>query len=190
MESSEKQQFRVRFGELEVEASGSEAFVTEMRAYADQLLSVVLPQPQIVEEPQMDTPTAPEESPQPPQPQPSVQPPPQPPQPQPHDHQDGKEESLVEFLGRVPNSAHLDKILAFGFFLEHRRSMAGFGIKEINDCYDEIREAKGNTAQCLLQLMKSGLLMKAKDQGAGGVTKCVLTRMGVNKIRSALGRPG
>lgn len=166
--------FRVRVGDVEVEASGPEQYVKEMKEYADKLVSTsltrlrtygALPQPK---ESPSSTPSEPSK---------------------PLSSSSGgtleKDESIVEFLERVPNKTHPDKILAFAYYLEKARSMPSFGVKEISECYDEAKEAKSNTAQYFFLLSKSGLIMKAKNQ-PGGATQYVLTRKGEGTIKKAL----
>ena len=99
----------------------------------------------------------------------------------------GKDESIAEFLERLPNKTHQDKILAFGYFLEKHRNADSFSVKEISDCYDEVKEAKSNTAAYFTLLVKSGLIMKAKNQPPGNPTQYVLTRKGETTIRSSIG---
>lgn len=97
-----------------------------------------------------------------------------------------KEESIAEFLERVPNKTHQDKIVAFAYFLEKFRNMESFGIKEINDCYDEVKEVKTNTAVYINLLLKSGLIMKAKNQPPSGAAQYVLTRKGESLIKEKI----
>lgn len=172
MDNESKFHFRIRVGDIEVEASGSEEYVKEIKEYAEQLLSTSLARMKTMG---ALTPTR-ESSPiasdysKPLESQPL-----------------GKDESLAEFLERLPNKTHQEKILAFGYFLEKNRAATSFGAKEINDCYDEVREAKSNTAQYLTLLVKSGLIMTAKNQVAGGANQYVLTRKGEKNIGESLG---
>jgi len=166
--------FRVRVGEIEVEASGPEQYVKEMKEYADRLVSSSLTRLKTygaISQPR--EPSSGQSS--------DAQKPPALPSGAPVD----KEESLAEFLERVPNKTHPDKILAFAYFLEKVRSQSSFGVKEISECYDEAKEAKSNTAQYFFLLSKGALIMKAKNQ-PGGATQYVLTRKGEKTITSAL----
>jgi len=175
MEENLKQyHFRVRVGDVEVEATGPEEYVKEIRSYAEKLISSMPPRTRtmgaISPSRELGVTSTPE----------IVK--------QPARHPLGKDESIVEFLERLPNRTHQDKILAFGYFLEKNRQVSSFGVKEINDCYDEVKEAKSNTAQYLALLVKSGLIMKAKVQQPGGPAQYVLTRKGETTIKEVLGQ--
>ncbi|MDO9300124.1 MAG: hypothetical protein Q7T89_02025 [Anaerolineales bacterium] len=172
MDNESKYHFRIRVGDIEVEASGPEGYVKEIREYADQLLSTSLASMKTMGAltPTKDTSLVVSDSTKTSQNQPL-----------------SKDESLVEFLERLPNKTHQEKILAFGYFLEKNRSIASFGAKEINDCYDQVREAKSNTAQYLTLLVKSGLIMSAKNQTTGNANQYVLTRKGEKNIDDSLG---
>jgi hypothetical protein len=165
--------FRIRVGEIEIEASGPEEYVNGIRAYAEQLVSTSFARLKTMGamSPPRESPSVPSEP---------VRPTVPPGQPL------GKDESLVEFLERLPNKTHQEKILAFGYFLEKNRDTVSFGVKEINDCYDEVKDAKSNTAQYFALLVKSGLIMRAKVQPTGGPTQYVLTRKGERAIEEAL----
>ncbi len=167
--------FRICVGEIEVEASGPEAYVKEMREYADKLVSssvsrlktlgAVIPTTEVSRLQSSESTQFPLK---------------------PGSADVAKEESIVEFLERLPNKTHLDKILAFAYYLEKGKKLPSFGVKEINDRYDEAKEAKSNTAQYFALLVKSGLIMKAKDQPEGGAAQYVLTRKGEKSVASSL----
>lgn len=175
MDEQSRFHFRIKVGDVEVEASGPEAYVMEVRAYAEQLVSsslvrtktmgAVTPVQDVYWTADAASPSS----------HTSVS----------TGHPLGKEESLVEFLERLPSRTHKDMILAFGYFLEKNRTIPNFGVKEINDCYDEVKEAKSNTAQYLALLLKSGLIMKAKVQN-GGATQYTLTRKGEKSINEVI----
>ena len=76
--------------------------------------------------------------------------------------------------------------MAFAYFLEKNREIESFGVKEINDIYGEVKEAASNTAQYFTYLVKSGLIMKAKNQPDIGAAQYVLTRKGEATIKNAL----
>lgn len=175
MENDQKLHFRVRVGDVEIEASGPEEYIKEIRAYAEQIVLSSLSRMKTFGaiSPKKDSSSfsgtenalssnirfgQPLE----------------------------KDESIAEFLERVPNKTHQDKIIAFAYYLEKNREIKTFGIKEINDCYDEIKEAKSNTAVYLNLLVKSGLIMKAKGQTPGGPAQYVLTRKGEKTINNAM----
>lgn len=174
MQEEKQFHFRIRVGEIEIEASGPEEYVKGVRTYAEQLVSTSLARIKTMGAitPSREPPSVASET-----VKPSV----------PLSHPLGKDESLVEFVERLPSRTHQDKILAFGYFLEKNRDAASFGVKEINDCYDEVKEAKSNTAQYFTLLIKSGLIMKGKVQPPGGPTQYVLTRKGEKAIQEALG---
>lgn len=165
--------YRIKFGEIEVEASGSEAFVKEIKAYSDELVknsatklrTMGAISPTISS--RIETTESPKEV---------VR--------QKITDDSIKEESLAEFLEQLPSKTHQEKILAFGYYLEKNRKMSNFGVKEINDCYDEVKEAKSNTAQYMALLIKSGLIMKSKNPGSGGSSQYTLTRKGENAIKN------
>jgi hypothetical protein len=171
MDNESKYHFRIRVGDIEVEASGPEEYVKEIKDYAEQLLSTSLARMKTMGAvtPVKDTTSVVYESNKVAGNQPL-----------------GKDESIVEFLERLPNKTHQEKILAFGYFLERNRSFPSFGAKEINECYDEVREAKSNTAQYLTLLVKSGLIMSAKTSTSGGANQYVLTRKGEKSIEESL----
>jgi len=176
MEKEQQFHFRVRVGEIEVEGTGPEEYVKEIRIYAEHLVSSSLTRMRTMGavSPQRDAgPTPDAENVR----QRAVS------QAQPLT----KEESIAEFLERLPNRTHQDKILAFAYFLEKNRGVESFGVKEINDCYDEVREAKSNTAQYFTYLLKSALIMKAREQPSGNATQYVLTRTGEATIRESIG---
>jgi hypothetical protein len=161
--------FRIRVGDVEVEASGPEEYVKSLKEYADQLISSSSSRMRTMGAVTPSTPSTSEQV---------KSTPPSTGQPL------GKDESIVEFLERLPNKTHQDKILAFGYFLEKNRATTSFGVKEINDCYEEVKEARSNTAQYLALLTKSGLIMKAKSQVPGSPSQYVLTRKGEKTIDS------
>lgn len=167
--------YRIKFGDIEVEATGSEEFVKEIKTFSEELLSNSLLKLKTLG---AVTPTSSSRT--------ESQEPTKESKPLTDDHS-LKEESLAEFLERLPSRTHQDKILAFGYYLEKVRSMASFGVKEINDCYDEVKEAKSNSAQYMVLLIKSGLIMKAKNTGQGGASQYVLTRKGEHTIKSQVG---
>lgn len=168
--------YRIKFGDIEVEASGSEEYVKEIKAFSEELLSQSLLRLKTLGAITATPTNRPEAS-------------------EPHNRDSRpliesgslKEESIAEFLERLPNRTHQDKILAFAYFLEKIRSIASFGVKEINDCYDEVKEAKSNTAQYMVLLIKSGLIMKAKTTGQAGSMQYVLTRKGEQTVKAQLG---
>jgi hypothetical protein len=176
METEQEYYFRLRVGEIEVEAAGPEEYVKDVRSYAEQFVAASLTRtktmgalsPQRETSAQAFTELSGESS-------------------LPISKTFDKDESIAEFLERLPSKTHQDKILAFGYFLEKNRGAKSFGVKEINDCYEEVREAKSNTAQYFTLLVKSGLMMKGKSQTAGGPTQYVLTRKGEAAIKGLLG---
>src|SRR5262249_54817941 len=178
MEEKKQMHFRIRVGEIEVEASGPDEYIKDVREYADKLVSSSLTRMRTLGAvaPQRDTVLAEQMSSEVESlTLPSTQ------------GELDKDESVAEFLERVPNRTHQDKILAFGYFLETNRNMDSFGIREINECYDEVKEAKSNTAQYFALLTKSGLIMRKKAGEGGGPTRYVLTRKGETTIRNGLG---
>lgn len=161
--------FRLKFGEIEIEASGSENYVREIKAYSDDLIKEVSLKSKTIGAVPVISRSQPNES---EKVYVAVS------------EKTVKEESIVEFLEQLPNKTHQDKILAFGYYLEKNRRLDSFGVKEINDCYEEVKEAKSNTAQYLALLVKSGLIMKAKNVGPGGSSQYTLTRKGESVIQT------
>jgi hypothetical protein len=168
--------FRIRVGEIEIEASGPEPYVKEVQSYAEQLVSSSLTRMRTMGaiSPSQREPESGSGNEVPKTLDPSTS------------EILGKDESIAEFLEHLPSKTHQDKILAFGYFLEKNRSTDSFSVKEINDCYDEVKEAKSNTAQYFTILVKSGLIMKAKNQPPGSATQYVLTRKGEATMRDAM----
>ncbi len=164
--------YRIKFGEIEIEASGTEEFVKEIKAYSDELVknssikskTIGAISPTASSRIETSEPTK--------EARPRIT------------DESIKEESLAEFLEQLPSKTHQEKILAFGYYLEKNRNISSFGIKEINDCYDEVKEAKSNTAQYFALLVKSGLIMKSKNIGSGGSSQYTLTRKGENSIKN------
>lgn len=167
--------FKIKFGDIEVEASGSEQYVKDIKTFSEELLSnslvnlktlgAVISSSNIkIDSSEQSKDVRPLEN-----------------------ETSLKEESIAEFLERLPSNTHQEKILAFGYYLEKVRSLQNFGVKEINDCYDEVRETKTNTAQYMALLTKSGLIMKAKVTGTGGSSQYLLTRKGEAAIKSQIG---
>lgn len=167
--------YRIKFGDIEVEATGSEEFVKEIKTFSEELLSNSLLKLKTLGAVTPTSSSRPENQESARESRPLT------------NDQSLKEESLAEFLERLPSRTHQDKILAFGYYLEKVRSMPSFGVKEINDCYDEVKEAKSNSAQYMVLLIKSGLIMKAKNTGQGGASQYVLTRKGESTIKSQVG---
>ena len=174
MEQESTLRFRLRVGDVEVEAEGPEEFVKSVREYAERLVSDSLTRTKTwgaISSPRESSSSSTE-----PQPPVSI-----------HAGQDlAKEESLVEFLERLPSKTHQDKILAFAYFIEKNRGIQSFGTKEINDCYSEAKESRTNTGVYFSILTKSGLIMPSKNQPTGGATQYTLTRKGEKTIKDAL----
>jgi len=166
--------FRVRISEIEIEAEGTEEYVREIKEYADQLISNSLSRIKTLGavNPNREIPVQPKTE--------KVE------QKEPSHKETQKEESLVEFLDRLPNKTHQDKIIAFAYYLEQYHKHESFGVKEINDCYDEVKEVKTNTAVYINLLLKSGLIMKAKNQPPSGAAQYVLTRKGESLIKEKI----
>lgn len=175
MESNMSFHFKIRVGEIEVEANGTEEYVKEIKEYADQLISNSLSRLKTLGavSPQRETSTY-QTSDTPKQSFSSI------------GTESDKEESIAEFLEKVPNKTHQDKIIAFAYFLEKYRNLESFGIKEINDCYEEVKEVKTNTAVYINLLVKSGLFMKAKNQPSTGAAQYVLTRKAESTIKEKI----
>ncbi len=168
--------FKIRVGDIEVEASGPEEFVRELRSYAEQLVTSGLARTRTIGAIIPDRESSGDQS-------DSIRP-----SSSPTGEPLGKDEFLGEFLERLPNKTHQDKILAFGYFMEKNRGIQSFGAKEINDCYEEVKETKSNTAQYLTLLVKSCLINESQSANRReGATKYVLTRTGVRTIEEVLG---
>ena len=101
------------------------------------------------------------------------------------DKNDNKETSLAEFLDKINPTKHTDKVLVFGFYLEKIKGMKSFTPADISKCYYDVRGEESNTSQMIIQNIKKGFVMAAKDQ-EGTKQYYVLTRKGEQYVRDGL----
>lgn len=103
-----------------------------------------------------------------------------------------KAESVREFLSRLGFKRHVDLLVAFAYYLEHRMGKAEFTPADINNCYYEAKMEPSNTSQSIINATKRGLIMEAKAASStskkGAKRKYTLTHTGeefINKKLSA-----
>lgn len=95
--------------------------------------------------------------------------------------------SSREFIQQLGFKRHTDKVLAFGYYLEHHSGKSEFTPADINNCYYEAKMEISNTSQALAQNIKRGFVMQAK-----GATKTkkkyLLTQSGEEYIGKKLSK--
>jgi hypothetical protein len=89
--------------------------------------------------------------------------------------------SIREFIRLYDIKKHTDYVLAFGYFLEKHAGQPSFTPADINSLYYEAKLESSNTSQMLIQNIKRGFVMEAKNTG-GGKKKFVLTTTGEQYI--------
>ena len=90
--------------------------------------------------------------------------------------------SAREFVQLLNVKRHVDKVAAFGYFLEHHSGQPEFSAGDINNCYYEAKMESSNTSQAIIQNIKRGFIMEAKGSGKGK-KKYMLTQSGEEFIR-------
>ena len=74
-----------------------------------------------------------------------------------------REESLREFFNKYKIKSDTDKVLLIIYFLETQRGFEEVSIKEISECFKEIREVlPKNPSDKFYNLSKRGLIMPGK----------------------------
>jgi len=101
-----------------------------------------------------------------------------------------KTESVREFLTRLGLKRHVDMLVGFGYYLEHRLGKAEFTPADINNCYYEAKMEPTNTSQSIINATKRGLIMEAKTNATstkkGAKKKYTLTHSGEEFINKKL----
>lgn len=101
----------------------------------------------------------------------------------------GKSLSIREFIQQLELKKHTDISLAFGFYLEKHQGVPEFSSADINNCYYEAKLEPSNTSQMIVQNIKRGFLMVAKNARGEKEKKgkgYTLTRTGEQFIESKL----
>ena len=97
----------------------------------------------------------------------------------------GKALSVREFVQKLGVKRHTDKVLAFGYYLEHHTGKSEFTPADINNCYYEAKMETSNTSQALAQNIKRGFVMEAKGGGKKR-KRYTLTQSGEDTIAKKL----
>ncbi|WP_457665545.1 hypothetical protein [Thiolapillus sp.] len=101
-----------------------------------------------------------------------------------------KGESVREFLSRLGLKRHVDLVVGFAYYLEHRMGKAEFTPADINNCYYEAKMEPSNTSQSIINATKRGLIMEAKAASSiskkGAKRKYTLTLTGEEFINKKL----
>lgn len=95
----------------------------------------------------------------------------------PIDQEVSKTLSVREFVQRLGVKRHIDKVAAFGYYLEHHSGQTEFTSSDINNCYYEAKMDSSNTSQAIIQNIKRGYVMETKG-GSKGKKKYMLTQSG------------
>ncbi len=97
-----------------------------------------------------------------------------------------KKQSVGEFVRTTAFKRHVDVVLAFGYYLEKMAGLTSFTAADINTCYYEAKLESSNSSQMLINNIKRGLAMEAKDQGKKGKRSYTLTRSGEQKVEEVI----
>jgi len=99
-----------------------------------------------------------------------------------------KDVSAREFIQRLGLKKHTDIGLAFGYYIEKHLGKDEFTPADINSCYYEAKMEPSNTSQVIVQNLKSGRMMPAKQaKGTKGIRKTyILTTTGEEFISKKL----
>lgn len=101
--------------------------------------------------------------------------------------------SVREFIQKAEVKKHTDKVIAFGYYLEKYSDLKEFTPADINNCYYEAKMETSNTSQIIIQNIKRGFMMEAKQgkDAKGARKKYTLTHSGeeyiLNKINNITG---
>jgi hypothetical protein len=95
-----------------------------------------------------------------------------------------------EFIRQFPFKKHTDFVLAFGYYLEKHSDLADFTAADINNCYYEAKMESSNTSQMIIQNIKRGFMMQAKNSGksAKGPKRYTLTQTGEQYLQKAIAK--
>lgn len=89
-----------------------------------------------------------------------------------------------EFVRQFQFKKHTDLVLAFGYYLEKSSGLTSFSAADINNCYYEAKMESSNTSQMIVQNIKRGFMMQAKNKGQEGGRKLfTLTQTGEDHLQ-------
>jgi hypothetical protein len=94
--------------------------------------------------------------------------------------------SIREFVQQLGPKKHTDITLTFGYYLEHFSDAKTFTPADINACYYDAKIEASNTSQMIIQNIRRGFMMEAKDKAAKGRKRFTLTRTGEDYIEKKL----
>lgn len=98
-----------------------------------------------------------------------------------------RQESLREFINKYKFKAGTDKVLLMIYFLETRRSVGKVSIKELSECFKEIRDVvPRNMSDKFYKLAKRGFIMPADSNSNGKVNFWRYTNTGKGYIEKKL----
>jgi hypothetical protein len=101
----------------------------------------------------------------------------------------GKNVSAGEFIRQLGLTKHTDMVLAFGYFLEKMASLSSFTPADINTCYYEAKLENSNTSQMIVQNIRNGRMMPARQGEGKGKKAYTLTQTGEKYINTMINRP-
>jgi hypothetical protein len=90
-----------------------------------------------------------------------------------------------EFIRQFQFKKHTDIALAFGYFLEQHSALPSFTAADINNCYYEAKMESSNTSQSLINNIRRGFLMEAKNS-KGAKRSYTVTRSGEEFLKQAI----
>ncbi|MFZ0562031.1 MAG: hypothetical protein WAM43_10500 [Terriglobales bacterium] len=99
-----------------------------------------------------------------------------------------KQISVGEFIRQLGVKKHTDLVVAFGYYLEEQAGLRDFTPADINNCYYEAKMETSNVSQSIIQNIKRGYLMEAKNDKAKKGRRYTITSSGqafVRKLASA-----
>jgi hypothetical protein len=97
-----------------------------------------------------------------------------------------KSMSIREFVQQLGPKKHTDITLTFGYYLEHFSEAKTFTGADINACYYDAKIEASNTSQMIIQNIRRGFMMEAKDKEVKGRKRYTLTRSGEDFIEKQL----
>lgn len=98
-------------------------------------------------------------------------------------HASGKSMSIREFIRAYDVKKHTDLVVAFGYFIEKHMGQDSFTPADINGLYYEAKLENSNTSHMLIQNIKRGYVMEAKNF-EGNRKRFVLTTSGEQFIET------
>jgi len=95
--------------------------------------------------------------------------------------------SVREFIQSLGMKKHVDRVAAFGYYLEHYGGKSEFTAADINNCYYEAKMESSNTSQAIILNIKRGHMMEAKG-GKKTRKKFTLTQTGEKFVSDRLAK--